>query len=392
MGDILIYLSPTLASMICPIAVLLRWSKCSLPQRVMGMNQFLLGLSMFMYLSYFMFPAGKSIAMNWLFVIQVVFNPGLFIIFVKILTDEKQIQLGSIVKLFIPPVVYVLLVSLLFLAASPEELEWVSSIMILGTEPVTEPTRLSWALAIVGFDGIKYITLLSLVAVILWSYFKIRKYYKLLDDYFSSDGTNGHIGLYVILMFVILLAIGIPFVGRYSRYDLEGVTSMKIACVYLAVTQAFGAVFIMKSKITTRDVLGGLRERDVFANDMAEVKTAISYEKMVKLDGILQELMEDRKIFLDKDISLVTLAERIGTNRTYLSRTIHQFHSASFSDFINEARIEYALKLLKKDKSKSADLTALSWECGFVSLSSFYRHFQRVVGMNWKEWKKNCLG
>lgn len=391
MGEKLIYLLPSLASLICPLAVLFRWSKTSLPQRLMGFNQLLLALSFFMYLSYFMFPAGKGISMNWMFDVIVVFDPVLFILFMKIMTDESQLKPMVVLLLFLPSMIYVFLVSLLFLAASPEELEWVSAVMIYGVEPVTEATRLSWLVAYVGFDGIKVIILLSLVGIIIWSAFKIRGYYRRYDDYFSSEERELHLGMHVIVLFVILLALGIPFVGRYSRHELEGQLSLKLLCCYLALLQAAVSFVVLSSKYTVRDLMKDLREKDIFVNDQTETKSAIPYDKMVKIDSVLLELMEDRKLFLDKDISLVTLAEKMGTNRTYLSKTIHQFHASSFSDFVNEFRIEYALKLLKQDKSRSEDLAALSWECGFISLSSFYRHFQRVVGMNWKEWKKNCL-
>ena len=50
----------------------------------------------------------------------------------------------------------------------------------------------------------------------------------------------------------------------------------------------------------------------------------------------------------------------------------------SFSDFINRRRIDYAIRLLQANKDKG--IPDVYEECGFSSLSAFYRNFKSYKG------------
>jgi AraC-like DNA-binding protein len=57
----------------------------------------------------------------------------------------------------------------------------------------------------------------------------------------------------------------------------------------------------------------------------------------------------------------------------------------TFTEFLNQYRIEHAKRLLKNDKN----VTETCFECGFESLSYFNRIFKKVVGENPIKFKKN---
>lgn len=98
----------------------------------------------------------------------------------------------------------------------------------------------------------------------------------------------------------------------------------------------------------------------------------------------LISLMEQEKIFIEPDISLESLAARLGTNRTYLSSAIKQYSGKSFTDYINSYRIAYAQELLKQ----GITLKNVEYSCGFTSSSTFYRQFQKITGMSPAAWLK----
>jgi AraC-like DNA-binding protein len=56
----------------------------------------------------------------------------------------------------------------------------------------------------------------------------------------------------------------------------------------------------------------------------------------------------------------------------------------TFTEFLNQFRIEQAKRLLKEDKN----VTETCYECGFESLSYFNRIFKKVVGQNPIQFKK----
>lgn len=50
------------------------------------------------------------------------------------------------------------------------------------------------------------------------------------------------------------------------------------------------------------------------------------------------------------------------------------------SSYINLVRLQ---QMMKKAKRKSdVNITELAYECGFDSLSTFYRYFKKVYGIN----------
>lgn len=99
------------------------------------------------------------------------------------------------------------------------------------------------------------------------------------------------------------------------------------------------------------------------------------------------KLMEDEKLFLNKDLKITELATRIGTNRTYVSSCINHHSGVSFSDFIHRYRIEYAMTILAKDKETSmAEVAELS---GYKSGNSFYKAFVKINGITPTKWMES---
>ena len=98
----------------------------------------------------------------------------------------------------------------------------------------------------------------------------------------------------------------------------------------------------------------------------------------------LERLMNEEKVFLEPDLNLIDLAQRLGTNRTYLSLAVRQFSGKSFSDYVNQARIEYAQELLLRGESSKN----VEYSCGYISSSTFYRQFQKVTGTSPSLWLK----
>ena len=95
----------------------------------------------------------------------------------------------------------------------------------------------------------------------------------------------------------------------------------------------------------------------------------------------IQDLMRKEKLYCDNDLSLVKLAERLGTNRTYVSKVINTCTGTNFLGYINRLRIDRAEALLS-DPDYDKPLKVLSDELGYNSLSVFYRAFQRQTGVS----------
>jgi len=104
---------------------------------------------------------------------------------------------------------------------------------------------------------------------------------------------------------------------------------------------------------------------------------------------ILFTLIEKKKIYLDSNVTLKSLASQCKTNTTTLSRIINEKMGLSFSDFINHYRIEEAKKRLHDRKNLSKSIINICFEVGFNSVPSFYRVFHKHTGMSPTQFQKD---
>lgn len=99
----------------------------------------------------------------------------------------------------------------------------------------------------------------------------------------------------------------------------------------------------------------------------------------------IEMLMLERHYFLKKDLKIGDIVKEIGSNRTYVSNYINRTYHCSFSDYMNNLRIEYAKNLLASSASNTK-LTQIAEESGYASEQSFYRNFKKFVGMTPVDW------
>lgn len=103
----------------------------------------------------------------------------------------------------------------------------------------------------------------------------------------------------------------------------------------------------------------------------------------------LHRAFEEEKIFLNPRLTINLLAERLGTNRTYLSAYINQELNVSFFEYVNRYRIAYAKQLLT---SQEYTLEVVASMCGYNSLSAFRRTFSAEAGMTPGQYRKAHAG
>lgn len=85
----------------------------------------------------------------------------------------------------------------------------------------------------------------------------------------------------------------------------------------------------------------------------------------------------NEKLYLRPDLKLNELALALGTNRTYLAQAISGETGNTFCDFVNQLRIEEALRLQEEEpRLPMADLVA---RCGFSNYSSFHRNYVKFA-------------
>ena len=94
----------------------------------------------------------------------------------------------------------------------------------------------------------------------------------------------------------------------------------------------------------------------------------------------LQTLIEADRPYLDPDLTLAELAQKLEVHPAQLSQIINACAQKNFYDFINERRIQIAQDLLLEQDGRWTILD-IALEAGFNSKSTFYSQFKKHSGM-----------
>lgn len=88
----------------------------------------------------------------------------------------------------------------------------------------------------------------------------------------------------------------------------------------------------------------------------------------------------------DKPLSAGTLAERIGFSEPTVYRLFQEHMGVSLTRYLNSVRISAACGLM--ENLEGCSMTEIAEQCGFTSLSNFYRTFRQFVGVPPREYRK----
>lgn len=111
------------------------------------------------------------------------------------------------------------------------------------------------------------------------------------------------------------------------------------------------------------------------------------YERLIKI-------FETEKAYLDPLVSEYEMAQRLLTNRTYLSRAVAaNSNDVNFRHMLNRYRVEYSMELIKSNPTLTVgDLATMS---GFNVVPTFTSSFRQVYGVTpaiWiKQYRKSLL-
>lgn len=100
----------------------------------------------------------------------------------------------------------------------------------------------------------------------------------------------------------------------------------------------------------------------------------------------LNTLMQVDRIYVDSELSLPSLAERMGLSSHQLSELMNARLGKSFSRYLREQRIDAAKRMLRDEPS--ASVLSIGLSVGFTSQSNFYEAFREIEGMPPGQYRK----
>ncbi len=102
--------------------------------------------------------------------------------------------------------------------------------------------------------------------------------------------------------------------------------------------------------------------------------------EMEKWKTKIEDTMLHEKLFLNAELTLSDLSEKIETHNSLTSNIINSVFNKNFNDFVNEFRVKIFLEKVNNPKLQHLTLLAIAFDCGFNSKSTFNRAVKKVTG------------
>ncbi len=127
-----------------------------------------------------------------------------------------------------------------------------------------------------------------------------------------------------------------------------------------------------------------------FVKSAKYAKSSVSPEKAIEIEKKILGEMEAGKPYLNPELSLFDLADRLGSSSHAISQVLNERMKMTFYDFINLHRIEEAKRLFRDPRTSGDKIVAVAMDAGFNSLSTFNAVFRKYTGMTPSEFRKKA--
>lgn len=218
---------------------------------------------------------------------------------------------------------------------------------------------------------------------------------------FLKGFLDTHIWVSIIMAFVVSFGYGsLMFCSLFSEKDAITLVQAKHVMFFNYNPSIKGPVIeIMLEELleeADQDILVRLKEKlgDSVQTESVTQKgiNAVKEQLYSKVTGTwddslmsrFQTLMLNEQLFLQPSLSLNDVADRLRTNKTYVSKMVNNTYNMGFPELLNTLRVDYAQQYLLNHYDAKQEEIAKA--CGFLSASSFNNIFKKITGVTPKVW------
>jgi AraC-like DNA-binding protein len=252
--------------------------------------------------------------------------------------------------------------------------------------------------------GMSHMTTYLIVS--LWRLINKRTY--IADVWQGFSNTAYYWLLYVILGLMFLVAIDFVVIslvtlGIFTTYDFLDYFIFPAFSIYVlsvAILSVYRPELLFRESVT-------LNENELVAMDHIKINLDQSATGNISPVGVdqkaryleldvtaaqlltleLTQLMQDKQLYRQNELSLSDLARTLGISVHQLSELLNVHLGKSFYEFINGYRLQFACGLLKSSKCQLRILD-IAFEAGFNNKNSFYRTFKDALGITPNQYRE----
>ncbi|MDR2237805.1 MAG: helix-turn-helix domain-containing protein [Chryseobacterium sp.] len=222
-------------------------------------------------------------------------------------------------------------------------------------------------------------------------YFKIRKHQKRIKV-ISADtepiDLQWLIKLNFLLFITIIITVGYELFNAFV-YKMHQHVVMDLLFLFIVYSTLY---YVLRQKeIYPVDK----RQRDeLMAIELENEEEETARKKLIPdhefeiLKQRLTDIMEKEKPYLDGDLNLLKLSDKIGINAHQLSYLLNTGFQENFFYFINKYRVQHARKMLSDNSFEKLSILGIGFESGFNSKTAFNTIFKKMTDMTPSEFRK----
>jgi AraC-like DNA-binding protein len=361
----------------------------SKPNRLLGFYMVFLSLY-YILIKIVVFQLPAFVFFNYLLVLPIflAFNP-FYYLYVKSLTHEDFKFSFKTFKHFIPS--FLLFLFLLFFVI-------LSNIFTVHFNMLQQIEASKLPLVVVVYY----------CQVVLYTVLMVRllnRHRKNLDMYFSFKENVTLDWLWLFLMIYIVFTVfdaSVFFTNWFDAYYKLGYWILMLVFVvflgYFGTKQSDIYVGKIKRRFTngeSADMLHIPDDNKRILHSISSKESAIKYEKSSLDEKQKAEMMEsilaimnEEELFKNSHLMVDVFADKLLTNKKYISQVINEIQHKNFYQFVNEYRVNYALSLMKNPDYNHYTIEAIGSMSGFNSRSSMISAFKRITGKTPSEFKE----
>ena len=119
--------------------------------------------------------------------------------------------------------------------------------------------------------------------------------------------------------------------------------------------------------------------------DRHDANTGFAKRTYISMDDAeifrtVEEMMCEEKVFLDPNLTMDALADKMGVHRNSLSRSINRYTHKNFASYLARYRVQEAERLVTSSAGSKIKLSELALKAGFSSHTPFYRAVRAIRG------------
>ncbi len=210
---------------------------------------------------------------------------------------------------------------------------------------------------------------------------------------------------YYLHYLVYLFATGrLIRISKKEGFDKDGITLLKLLylgllIIWLAyflnlfddiIPYIFGPVlysfvaYIVSFIIIKKDLIQKISNEKYKSN-------LISMQRINEIFNKVERLMEEDKLYRNPNLNMKLLADKLNVSTQNLSLVINKKSQINFNNFVNKYRIDEAVEILRSKNNHHLNISAIAYDVGFNSISSFNTSFKKNTGFTPKIFRQQVI-